>query len=96
MRYVELQEGQRVRVDASRAHECFPKIGGQLSCAGVRYQRALWAILDATKHRPIITEIRDNQVEIATNYFGDGMLTLRVPRAAVTPLLKHGGTLSAT
>ena len=80
-----LEEGQRVRVDLTRVHWSLPKVAGQLSCEGVRLQRTLCAILDATGHRPFITELRGNEVEIATSFYGEGLLTLRVPLAAVGP-----------
>lgn len=78
-----LEEGQRVRVDADRVHASFPKDGGKLSCHGVRLQRILWAILDATGHRPFVTEVRGAEVEIATSFYGENLRTLRVPRQAV-------------
>lgn len=81
-----LEAGQRVRVDLTRVHWSLPKVAGQLSCEGVRLQRTLHAILDATGHRPFITELRENEVEIATSFYGEGLLTLRVPRAAI----QHG------
>lgn len=78
-----LEEGQRVRADANRVHLSLPKVGGQLSCHGVRLQRILWAILDATGHRPFVTEIGEGEIEIGSSFYGEGMLTLRVPRAAI-------------
>lgn len=80
-----LMPGCRVRIDTNRARASFPKDAwcGQLSMEGVRLTRTLEAILDATKFRPYVTEVRPDEVEVATSYFGEGILTLRIPRAAV-------------
>jgi len=90
-----LEIGQRVWVDAARVHRSLPKDGGQLSCHGMRLQRILWAILDATGHRPFVTEIREGEggVEIATSFYGEGLITLRVPRAATRTLAGDGTSL---
>lgn len=81
-----IEAGQRVRVDVTRVQWSLPKDGGQLSCHGLRLQRILWTILDATGHRPFVTELRKGEVEIGSSFYGDGMLTLRVPRAAIRTL----------
>lgn len=80
-----IEAGHRVRVEVVRVQWSLPKDGGQLSCHGVRLARILWAILDATGHRPFVTEVRerDGEVEIATSLYGEGLMSLRVPRAAV-------------
>ena len=72
-------------------HLSFPKVAGQLSCEGVRNQRTLWAILDASKHLPFVTEVRDDEIEIASSFYGEGVRTLRVPRQAV----KQAGSVGA-
>ena len=77
-------QGQRVKIDCNRIRISFPKDRtGQLSIEGVRLSRTFEAIVDSTGFRPFVTEVRDNEVEIASNYFGEEMRTLRVPRAAV-------------
>ncbi len=80
-----LLPGCRVRIDNGRARASFPKDAwcGQLSMEGVRLSRTLEAIVDATAFRPWVTEVRAEEVEVATSYFGEGLLTLRIPRAAV-------------
>lgn len=80
-----LAPGCRVRIDSGQARASFPKDAwcGQLSMEGVRLARTFEAIVDATGFRPYVTEVRPDEVEVATSYFGEGMLTLRIPRAAV-------------
>ncbi len=80
-----LAAGCRIRVDANAVRSSLPKDAwcGQFSMEGVRLGRTFDSILDATGFRPFVTEVRQDAVEIATSYYGDGMLTLRIPLRAV-------------
>jgi len=82
-----IEAGQRVRVDASRVRMSFPKDRtGQLSPEGVRMGRTFEAIVDSTGFRPFVTEVRADEVEIASSFYGGGLKTLRIPRVAVVKL----------
>jgi hypothetical protein len=80
----ELVVGRRVRVDMSCARSSLPKDRwGLLSPAGVRLAWLLEEIVDASNQRPFVTEVRQDDVEIATSNFGEGMKCMRVPRTAI-------------
>lgn len=96
-----IEPGQRVRIDMSAARGSLPKDGwGLPSPEALRLTVILEAIIDATRFRPIVTEVRDADVEIATSFYGEGMKCLRIPRSAVVEVLdepplpiatSHGG-----
>jgi hypothetical protein len=80
---VEVSAGQRVRVDMFWARCSLPKDRwGLLSQEGVRLTRVLERVMDETGSRPFVTEVRDDDVEIATSFYGDAMTCIRVPRTA--------------
>jgi hypothetical protein len=82
--------GDRVRVDMNRVRCSLPKARGQLSPEGIRLTRVLEEIVDRSGQRPVVTEVRGAEVEIASCFFGEGMKTLRVPLVAIT-LVGHTG-----
>ncbi len=83
--------GKRVKVDMSSARASFPKDRwGLLSPEGVRLTATLEAIVDSTGFMPFVTEVRDEDVEIASSYYGDGMRTVRLPHASVTGVVAEG------
>lgn len=83
-----IEPGQRVRIDMSEARGSLPKDGwGLPSPEALRLTVILEAIIDATRFRPIVTEVRDADVEIATSFYGEGMKCLRIPRSAVVEVL---------
>ena len=87
-----LAEGQRVWLDMSRARGSLPKDSwGQLSPHGVRLARLLERIVDATGQRPFVTEVRQDDVEVATNYYGEDMHCIRLPRTAIKAIACHVG-----
>ena len=86
---VEVIVGSRVRVDSALVRMSFPKDRtGQLSPEGVRATRVFEKIVDATGFAPFVTEVRDTEVELANNYFGEEMSALRVPAWAVVGVVQ--------
>jgi hypothetical protein len=80
----EVNVGDRVQIDSCAVRMSFPKDRtGQVSPAGVRLTRVFEYIVDATKFMPYVTEVRDDDIEIASSYFDAGMQTLRIPKGAV-------------
>ena len=81
-------EGMRVEVDWNLVMNSFPHDKtGCLSPAGIRYQRLFEIIKDATNQCPFVTDERENDIEIATNYFGNQMKTIRIPKEALVSVL---------
>lgn len=76
--------GDRVQIDCCAVRMSFPKDRtGQVSPAGVRLARAFEYIVDGTKFMPYVTEVREDDIEIASSYFDAGMQTLRIPKSAI-------------
>lgn len=76
--------GCRVAIDMTRARMSLPKgQDGQLTQQGVRLARVLEEVVDGAGQRPFITADYGNEVEISTNYFGEGMKSIRLPKQSV-------------
>ena len=79
-----IEVGERVAVDAMLVRASFPKDNkGHYTPAAVRMTRTFERIVDATGFAPYVTEIRATEIEIASSDFGEGMVSLRIPRRAV-------------
>lgn len=92
-----IEPRQRVRIDMSEARGSFPKDGwGLPSPEALRLTVILEAIVDSTRFRPIVTEVRDADVEIATSFYGEGMKCLWIPRSAVIEVLEVQALPSAS